>query len=79
MDDRRIVGWRVRGSAKEWIFFSDRQRAERFAQERNASLQECYSDGTVQTIYRGDERAGAFGPKYRGASLTSQGTAAHRS
>jgi hypothetical protein len=28
MDDRRIVGWRVRGSAKEWIFFAD--RSERF-------------------------------------------------
>jgi hypothetical protein len=52
-NERRIIGWRVKGSAKAWIFFVDRQRAESFADERKETLQECYSDGTVQTIDRG--------------------------
>jgi hypothetical protein len=66
MDERRIIGWRVQGSSKSWIFFADRQRAESFANERKAAMQECYSDGTVQTIYRGDERGGLT-PAQRGS------------
>jgi hypothetical protein len=48
--ERRIIGWRVKASLNGWIFFSDRERAESFANERNAMLEECYSDGSVQTL-----------------------------
>jgi hypothetical protein len=54
---RRIVGWRVRGSENGWIFFANRERAESFADERNEILQECYSDGTVATIWESGVRA----------------------
>ncbi len=57
MDERRIVGWRVAVSEKRWIFFTDLHRADNFAQERNATLQECYSDGSVHTMRCGDEQA----------------------
>jgi hypothetical protein len=57
MEERRIIGWRVQVSEKRWIFFADLRRADSFAQERNATLQECYSDGSVQTIRFGDEQA----------------------
>jgi hypothetical protein len=54
VDERRVVGWRVKVLPKGWIFFSDQQRASSLADERNAILQECHNDGTVQTIRHAD-------------------------
>jgi len=49
MDERRVLGWRVRVSIKGCIFFTGLKRAESLAEATNETLQECYADGTVQT------------------------------
>jgi hypothetical protein len=59
-NERRTIGWRVKSSAKGWVVFISRQRAESFAEETNAMLQECYDDGTVQTIRCGNEQSADY-------------------
>jgi|GraSoiStandDraft_46_1057282.scaffolds.fasta_scaffold484378_2 hypothetical protein len=53
MTEQKVIGWRVKLDKRGWIFLRDRRQAESLAQATNATLEECYRDGTVDEVSRG--------------------------